>query len=108
MEFLKEYWFLISSIIIPIATFLIGKYKAKAYDDTKIRNALFGICQAYLLDMCERIRLQGWCSYNTKQTLTNLYGGYHGLGGDQFITAMFNDCINLPDFPPEIDIKQIK
>ena len=40
MEYIKEYWFIISGIIIPIATFFIGKQhnkilKFKERDDTQ-------------------------------------------------------------------------
>ena len=101
MGFIKDYCFLISGVIIPLITFLLGRYRLKAKELVGIKQALLGITQAYLLNSCEEIRAQGWCSYETKQTLTNLYKGYHELGGDSFITTAYNSCMNLSDLPPE-------
>ena len=101
MSIIKDYWFIISSVIIPIITYLIGRYKVKLKELDQIKQALLGITQSYLLKECALIRAQGWCSYEEKQTLTNLYLGYHGLGGDSFITVAYNDCMKLPDLGPK-------
>lgn len=106
MEIIKEYWFLISGVIIPVATYLVGYYKNKVNKKESeldaMKLALLAIAQSILSDKCEQYRANGYCSYETKQTLTNLYNGYHALGGDSFITVMYKDCMKLPDIPVRI------
>lgn len=107
LESIKDYWFLISSIALPFVSYVVGKYvnKIKKSETEKdaIKGALFVLTQSVLLDRCERYRSQGWCSYEAKQALQNLYREYHNLGGNSFITAMVDSCMKLPDMQTNLD-----
>ena len=95
MQNIKDYWYIATQIIMPIATYLLGLY----ISNKKVKTALCCIQRSDLLKTCEHYKTQGWCSIEAKDTLCELYNSYHDLGGNSFVTDMKNDVMKLPDKP---------
>ena len=92
MEYIKEYWFLISSVIIPVGTYLIGKQhnkilRFKERDDAK-KEALMTILQSNLTNT--------YFAYSTikkipdyiYQNWINELKVYEKLGGNNYIQGL--------------------
>lgn len=97
MEWVKDYWFLINGILLPLIGYMYGKYKYNKVEYKNTTDALKYLLQSTLYKSCEEYRKKGGCAYNAKQTLLNCYSVYHKLGGDSFITDMVNSCLDMPD-----------
>lgn len=100
LNFLSDYWFLISGVLIPIGTFFIGKYKSKnlklTHDITLLKKGMCAMQREILLKNCETYLTRGWCTFEEKESLNALYEAYHNLGGDSFITDMVKQVNKLP------------
>ena len=86
-----------------LSTELNGKIDAldekimKAEDsDKKVRNALLTMQRSSLLSSCEDFIKRGFATVNEKETISSQYDSYHELGGDQFITGLVDDVMDLP------------
>lgn len=108
LSFLKEYWFLISGLLIPVLSYFIGKYKLKVKrlniankkqdeDIDLIKSGLCAMLRQCLYNAFESYESRGYCPFEAKETLSELYKMYHLLGGNSFITAMYHKCLELPN-----------
>ena len=92
MEYIKEYWFIISSIIIPIATFIIGKQhnriiKFKERDDAQ-NEALMTILQSNLTNTYFAYSTLRKIPDYVYQKWINELIVYEKLGGNNYIHVL--------------------
>jgi hypothetical protein len=101
MGFIRDYWFLISGVVIPILSYVIGKYqtilKKQKEDMLLIKNGMCSLQRDALLKACEKYRARGFCPMEAKETLNEMYISYHALGGNSFITEMIRQINLLPE-----------
>lgn len=92
MEYVKEYWFIISGIIIPIATFFIGKQhnriiKFKERDDTQ-NEALMTMLQSNLTNTYFAYSTLRKIPDYVYQNWINELRVYEKLGGNSYIHVL--------------------
>ena len=77
------------------------KKSQKECEDQKLRReADMHLLRRALREDHEYYTRQGWCSVQDKDEVEHTYQTYHGLGGNGLGTALRNDMMALPDFPP--------
>lgn len=64
--------------------------------DDMIKSALCAMQRQSLLNECEKCIKRGYATLEQKETLTSQYESYHALGGNSFITKLYEQVLNLP------------
>lgn len=64
--------------------------------DTIIKLALCSMQRQTILNTCERYIRNGFATLEQKDTLSSLYDSYHALGGNGFLTKLYNQVMELP------------
>lgn len=73
----------------------------KEFDSTQTKLDLVSKGQMYLLqekllELCERVLRRGSVSITEMKLLTNMYYSYHELGGNDFISELYEKVEELP------------
>lgn len=64
--------------------------------DTLIKSALCSMQRQSLLNECEKYLKRGFATLEQKETLSGQYESYHNLGGNSFITNIYEQVMKLP------------
>ena len=64
--------------------------------DELIKTALCSMQRQSLLNECEKYLKRGFATLEQKQTLSGQYESYHNLGGNSFITNIYEQVMKLP------------
>lgn len=64
--------------------------------DDLIKAALCSMQRQSLLNECEKYIKRGFATLEQKETITSQYESYHALGGNSFVTKLYDQVINLP------------
>lgn len=78
-----------------VACYKLVKRKIKALSD--------GVCALLRADIIrEHKEYSGkkYCPVYAKDAITKTYQAYHGLGGNDVATGLYNDIMALPEMPP--------
>ena len=65
------------------------------------RDGLQCLLRAEIIRQNEKWVGKGHCPVYAKQALSRAYKAYHGLGGNDVATALYQETIGLPENPPE-------
>lgn len=89
MQYIKDYWFIISGVIIPVATYIVGtqknkleKYKKKEEVQNK---ALRNMLKSNLVNQYYAYKNIGKVPKFIKEAWYSMYESYVDLGGNSFI-----------------------
>ena len=96
IELLKDYWWLVSTFVIPIATYFIGKYKRKNQeqdekiqmllkDDELTKEALKILLQSNLTNQYFVYEQTGEIKDYQFKSWLNQYKVYESLGGNDYL-----------------------
>lgn len=100
LNFIKEYWFIISGVLVPIATYYIGQFESKnkkiINDINLLKQGICALQRDTLLKLYKTCESRDWCSVEEKESINELYESYHSLGGNSFITDMIKHINKLP------------
>lgn len=64
--------------------------------DLIIKSALCSMQRQTILNTCERYIRNGFATLEQKDTISSLYDSYHALGGNGFLTKLYNQVMELP------------
>lgn len=64
--------------------------------DELIKTALCAMQRQSLLNECEKCLRRGFATLEQKETISGQYESYHSLGGNSFITNIFEQVMALP------------
>lgn len=64
--------------------------------DTLIKSALCSMQRQSLLNECEKCLRRGHATLEQKQTIDAQYESYHNLGGNSFVTDLYERVMDLP------------
>jgi len=64
--------------------------------DDLIKAALCSMQRQSLLNECEKCIKNGFATLEQKETITSQYDSYHALGGNSFITKLYEQMMDLP------------
>lgn len=64
--------------------------------DELIKTALCAMQRQSLLNECEKCLKRGFATLEQKETISGQYESYHSLGGNSFITNIFEQVMALP------------
>lgn len=95
IQTIKDIWFLISSVAIPVATFFYGKIKAQQEEMKLVKDSLCSLMRNSILKSCNDYLSLGHATIEEKETLNQLYINYHKCGGNSFITDMVEQVNKL-------------
>ena len=77
------------------------KKSAKNADEQNIENGVQCLLRAEIIRSHDKYTARGYCPIYAKESLRRAYTAYHNLGGNDIATALYNDCISLPEHPRE-------
>ncbi len=77
------------------------KKSAKTQDEQNIEDGLQCLLRAEIIRSHDKYTGRGYCPIYAKESLRRAYTAYHNLGGNDIATALYSDCISLPDQPRE-------
>lgn len=85
--------------VIFTAVFTVVKERRhiKSTDEQNIEDGLQCLLRAEIIRAHDKYTARGFCPIYAKESLTRAYNAYHNLGGNDIATALYNDCISLPD-----------
>lgn len=106
IELIKDYWWLVSTFVVPIATYFIGKYRRKNQeqddkiqmllkDDKLTKEALKILLQSnltnqyFVYEQTQEIK-----DYQLKSWL-NQYKVYESLGGNDYMHLLYEHIVNM-------------
>lgn len=69
----------------------------KTQDEENIENGLQCLLRAEIIRAHDKYTARGYCPIYAKESLRRAYTAYHNLGGNDIATALYNDCISLPE-----------
>lgn len=64
--------------------------------DDLIKAALCSMQRQSLLNECEKCIKRGFATLEQKETITSQYDSYHALGGNSFVTTLYEQVMKLP------------
>ncbi len=64
--------------------------------DDMIKSALCSMQRQSLLNACEKYIKNGFATLEQKETVASQYESYHALGGNSFITRLYEQVMELP------------
>lgn len=64
--------------------------------DDLIKAALCSMQRQSLLNECEKYIKRGFATLEQKETITSQYDSYHALGGNSFVTTLYEQVMKLP------------
>ena len=73
------------------------KKSAKSEDEQNIENGVQCLLRAEIIRSHDKYTTRGYCPIYAKESLRRAYTAYHNLGGNDIATALYNDCISLPE-----------
>lgn len=73
------------------------KRSAKSEDEQNIENGVQCLLRAEIIRSHDKYTARGYCPIYAKESLRRAYTAYHNLGGNDIATALYNDCISLPE-----------
>lgn len=73
------------------------KKSAKSEDEQNIENGVQCLLRAEIIRSHDKYTARGYCPIYAKESLRRAYTAYHNLGGNDIATALYNDCISLPE-----------
>ena len=73
------------------------KKTAKTQDAQNIENGVQCLLRAEIIRSHDKYTARGYCPIYAKESLRRAYTAYHNLGGNDIATALYNDCISLPE-----------
>ena len=103
----------ISGALLGIAGFFIGKISAKYkrlkddQEDLKetlklLKDADRHLLRKYIKECHEQfVNVQHWCSVEDKSIVDSIYQTYHVLKGNGTGTALWEEIMALPSYPPQ-------
>ena len=73
------------------------KKALKSDDEQNIENGVQCLLRAEIIRSHDKYTARGYCPIYAKESLRRAYTAYHNLGGNDIATALYNDCISLPE-----------
>lgn len=68
-----------------------------AAENQALKDGMKSLLRRQILADCEAAQRAGWCDSTKKGTIKGMYDAYHGLGGNDVVTASVNQVIeDLP------------
>ncbi len=68
-----------------------------AAETEALKSGMRSLLRRQILQDCEEAQAMGWCDKNKKGTISAMYEAYHGLGGNDVVTAAVRQVIeDLP------------
>ena len=100
VESLKDYWWIITTFIFPVVTYLVGLYKKKNLDQDKRltsleekqvfrTEALKTLLQAELTKTFYKYEKSGQVTSYVYRNWINLLNAYENLGGNDYIHEIY-------------------
>lgn len=88
----------INSILIPLVSVLIKKYKQNKNDMALEKKGTQALLRNELLSLSRIYIKNGYVSYIEKCNFENMYTAYHNLGANGVMTDIYNKVMSLPVF----------
>lgn len=63
-------------------------------ENKALKDGMRSLLRRQILADCEAAERQGWCDSTTKGTIKAMYDAYHGLGGNDVVTAAVRQVID--------------
>ena len=64
-----------------------------------MENGLQSLLRSEIIRANDKYVGQGYCPVYAKEALRRAYDAYHGLGGNDIATKLYEDCMKLPENP---------
>ena len=84
-------------IFTTVFTTVKERRRVKSVDEQNIEDGLQCLLRAEIIRAHDKYTSRGYCPIYAKESLTRAYTAYHNLGGNDIATALYNECVSLPD-----------
>ena len=106
IDLIKDYWWLVSTFVVPIATYVIGKYKRKNQeqdnkiqmlltDDQLTKEALKILLQSNLTNQYFVYEQTGEVKDYQLKSWINQYKVYESLGGNDYLHILHDRIMEM-------------
>lgn len=68
--------------------------KRAAAENQALKDGMKSLLRRQILIDCEAAQKRGWCDSTSKGTIQIMYDAYHGLGGNDVVTASVRQVID--------------
>ena len=90
----------VSAIGAVYATIKANRKKDKERNDA-MAMGIQCLLRAEIIRSAEKYIKRRYCPIYAKEALKREYSSYHKLGGNDVATALYEETMELPEFPPE-------
>lgn len=104
-DWIAKYWIewvfglLIAALTVVVKT-ISGRVKRQQAENQALRDGMRSLLRAQIISSCEKAMLDGWCGARLRDTISDLYGSYHALGGNGTVTSLVQQAMQLPAIEP--------
>lgn len=105
-DWIAKYWLeWVFGLLIAALTVLMkrmsGRVKQQQAENQALRDGMRSLLRAQIISSCEKAMHDGWCGTRMRDTINDLYGSYHALGGNGTVTTVVEQTMRLPAIEPE-------
>ena len=75
----------------------VQKKRKKTQDEQNIEDGVQCLLRAEIIRAHDKYTARRYCPIYAKESLRRAYTAYHNLGGNDIATALYNECISLPE-----------
>lgn len=100
-EWIGRYWtewvfgLLIAALTCAVKR-LGTRLRREHAENRALRDGICSLLRSRIVECCERAARDGWCGARLRDTVLDLYGSYHALGGNGTVTSMVEQIMGLP------------
>lgn len=110
-EWVTKYWLeWVFGLLIAVLTYVVRtlstRIKRQADENQALRDGMRSLLKAQIVDNSERALADGWCGARLRDTINDLYGSYHALGGNGTVTSIVHQVMDLPAIKPEVNVHE--
>lgn len=73
------------------------KKRKMTQDEQNIEDGVQCLLRAEIIRAHDKYTARKYCPIYAKESLRRAYTAYHNLGGNDIATALYNECISLPE-----------
>ena len=84
-------------VFTAVFTAIKDRRRVKTAEEKNIEDGLQCLLRAEIIRSHDKYIARGYCPVYAKESLRRAYTAYHNLGGNDIATALYNECLDLPE-----------
>lgn len=106
-EWITKYWIeWVFGLLIAALSWIVKRVSSRLkkfqQENEALKSGIKSLLKVNIEKECERCLRDGWCGAVKRNTITDMYDSYKALGGQNGVTSIVEQTLDLPAVEPEI------